>query len=94
MANRPALHDDDWVMPVFALRRCGQAGDVTPIHLSENLLETYGGKVMALVHNDVTIVGDHIVHDLFAIQALNNGHINHPAVIPATAADLADAFYW
>lgn len=29
MTNRPALHDDDRVMPVFPLWRGSQAGDVT-----------------------------------------------------------------
>ena len=42
VTNRPALHDDDRMMPVFALRRGGQADDVERFHLPENLLEADG----------------------------------------------------
>ena len=90
MTNRPALHHDDGMMPVLALRRGGQARDVTRLHLPQYLLETHRRKVMAFIHNDVAVVCDEVVHDLFAVQALNDGNVNHAAGTSPTAADLAD----
>jgi hypothetical protein len=49
---------------------------------------------MAFVHDDMAVVRHHIIHDLLAIKALDDRHINDSAGIPTTTADLADAFDW
>src|SRR5262249_49071796 len=94
MTNWPALHDDDWVMTVFALRCRGQAGDVFRFHLPKNLLEADCGKVVTFIHDDMTVVGHAVIHDLLAIQTLDARHIYCPAGVPATASDLTDVFDW
>ena len=47
--------------------------------------------MVALVHNDVAVVGDHIVHDLLSIQTLDDCNVNQPAGTPASTANLPDA---
>ena len=46
--------------------------------------------MMTFIHNDVAVVCDEVVHDLFAIQALNDGNVNHAAGASPPAPDLAD----
>lgn len=43
---------------------------------------------MALIHNHVTVVGDDIIYDLFAIQTLDYRYVNDPSWPATTAADL------
>ena len=46
--------------------------------------------MMALIHNDVTVVGDDIIHDLFAIETLDDRHVNDPCWTAPPATDLPD----
>ena len=45
---------------------------------------------MAFIHDNVTVVGNDVVHDLFAVQALNDGNVDSAAGAPPTTPDLAD----
>ena len=92
VTNWPTLHGDDRMVPVFALRRGGQAGDVTRFDLPEHLLEAHGRNVVTLVHDDVTVVGDHIVHELLSIQTLDDCNVNQPVGTAASTANLTDTF--
>jgi len=87
MAYRPALHHDNRVVAILALWCGGEAGDVARFHL----LKAHSGKMVALVRNDVPVVGDQIVHDLLSIQTLDNHNINHPVRAAAASANLPDA---
>jgi len=49
--------------------------------------------VVTLVHNDVAIGRDHVVHDLLSIQALDDRNVNKSGGTPASPANLPDAFY-
>src|SRR5580698_8095535 len=80
------------MMSVLALRCCCQTRDETRLHLPQYLLETHCRKMMAFIHNNVPVVGDQVVHDLFAVQALNDSNVNNATCPSPTASDLADTF--
>src|SRR6516162_4367017 len=48
--------------------------------------------MMTLVHDDVAIVRDYVVHNLLTIQALNDSYINDSVWAPTTSADLPNRF--
>jgi len=47
---------------------------------------------MTFIHDNVAIVGNDVVHDLFAVQALNHGNVNNAAGTSRSAPDLANRF--
>src|ERR1035438_145872 len=47
---------------------------------------------MTFIHNDVTVICDQVVHNLFAVQALNDGNINYTTCASPTTANLTNAF--
>ena len=78
-------------MTVLALRRGGQADDVASFHLPQHLLEAHRREMVTLIDNDVTVVRHEVVHDLLAVQALDDGDIDNVRGASASTADLADA---
>ncbi len=92
VANRATLHDDDRVMPIFALRRRGQTSDVTRLHLPKHLLKAHGRKMVAFVHKNVPVVGDQVVNDLFPIQTLNDSNVDDSTGTSPATANLANCF--
>ncbi len=46
---------------------------------------------MALVHNDVAVVGNQIVNDLLSIQTLDDRNIDYPVRASSSSANLPDA---
>src|SRR6185437_3438592 len=60
-------------------------------HLSEHLLKAHCGKMVALVDDDVSVIGNQIVHNLLSIQTLDKGHVDYPVRAAASSANLADA---
>jgi hypothetical protein len=55
--DRAALHGDDRVVSVAALRGRGQSGDRTCRDIAQQAFDREGGYVMALVDDDVAVAG-------------------------------------
>jgi len=66
VSHRPALHEDDRVMSVFASHRCRKSGDGLRLGLPDDLLEAGGREVVAFIHDQMPITGDHVLHDSFS----------------------------
>ena len=65
MPDRPALHEDDRVMAVLARDGRGQPEDEPRLRLAGHLLEAVRREVVALVDDQVAVVGDAVVDDAF-----------------------------
>jgi hypothetical protein len=63
---RSALHEDDRVA-VLPARRRRQPNNEFRFDLPHDLLETKGGQVVTLVHDDVPVFGNAVLHFAFAI---------------------------
>ena len=77
-------------MSVLAGYRGGQAEDVPRLAATRHRLEAYRRQVVTLVDDEVTIVGDHVIHLPLAHQALNDGDVDDTGRAALAAADLAD----
>ena len=75
IAHRSALHENDGMMSVFSRHGGRQAQDVFCLRATDNLLETRSRQVMALVHDDLSILPHAIVDRAFPNQALDNCNI-------------------
>ena len=75
MPDRPALHEDDRVVAILAGDGRRQPEHEPRLGLSRDLLEAVGRQVMALVDDQVAVVGDAIVDDALSDEALNHGDI-------------------
>ena len=90
MPDGAALHEDDRMMTVFADRRGSEAEQVAGFHLTQDLLETERGEVMAFVHDEVAVVGHAVEHGAFAVQALDDGDVHSSRELVLAAAEMAD----
>jgi len=63
MPDRSALHADDRVVTVFAGHRGGQTKDEPGLRLPGDVLEALRRQVVALVDDEVPVVGDALVND-------------------------------
>ena len=78
VSHGPALHEDDRMVAVLARDRRRQSDDESRLGLSRNLLEAMGRQVVALVDNQVAVVGDPVVHNALLDEALDDGDIEQP----------------
>src|ERR1022692_816166 len=90
IANRPALHQDDRLMAVFSGRRRREANDVPGLDLLHDLFKSECRDVMALVHDDMAILGDEILDFPLPLKALDHGHVNDAGTYGFATADLTD----
>ena len=90
--NGAALHINDWVVPVLSNRRSGQTQNILCFDLAKDSFKSHGGQMMALVHDDVAIVGDEIFDISFAVQTLDHGNINHAGSLDLSASNVTDFF--
>jgi hypothetical protein len=84
----PALHVDDRLVPVAAVRRGGEACDVPRLHLAHDALEGSRGQVVAFVDDHVTVGRDDVVDGPIAHEALEHGHVEASGGRPLPATDL------
>src|SRR5438270_5399086 len=68
--------------------------DVFSLYLPEHLLKGEGREVMALVNDDLSVLGHPIFNNTFAIQALDNTDVNAPGTQVLSSTNLADLFEW
>ena len=78
MANRSALHEDDGMVAVLARDGRRQPHDESRLGLARHLLEAVRRQVMALVDDQMAVVGHAIIDDTFSDQTLNDGHVEQP----------------
>ncbi len=92
MPNRSALHEDDRVVTVLARHGRGQTEDEPGLRLAGDALEALRRQMVALVDDEVPVVGDAIVDDALSDQALDDGDIEPAGGAIAPAANAADRF--
>ena len=61
--NRPALHQDDGMMPIPPRDRRRESKDIARLRPSGDELEAGGRQVMTLIDDKVPVSGDGIRHD-------------------------------
>jgi len=91
-SNGSDLHVGDRLMTVAALRRRGQADHVLRLDIGENSLKRDGWQVVAFIDNHLPILGDTVVHRIFAGQALDHGDIDLSSRLASASANLIDSF--
>jgi hypothetical protein len=92
MPDRAALHVDDRLVAVAPVGSSRQPDDEACPRLGEHSLERDGGKVVALVDDDVAVVRDEFVDLVVADEALDHGHVDPTRHAALPAPDLADRF--
>ena len=92
MTNRPALHEDDRMVAIFAGDRRGQARDELRLCPADDLLETLSGQVVAFVNNQMSIICHQVTYHVLANQALDDRDVQRPCRLLSSAADSADGF--
>jgi hypothetical protein len=90
MPYRTALHVDDRVVSIFALRGCRQAKDVPRLYLFHHLLKGERRQMVAFVDNDVPVFCDEVFDSLSAVGALDDGDIHGATAVAFPAPNLAD----
>src|SRR5204863_2551026 len=88
--NRSALHEDDWLVAVFANGSRRQADHVLSFDLSQYSFERERRNVMALVHDHVPVFCHYVFHLALSNQALYDGYIQSASLLCLPAANLAD----
>jgi hypothetical protein len=82
------------MMPVFSGWRCCQSNYEPRFDLAHHPLKCEGGKMMALVNDNVPIFGHKVLDFSLAMQALNNRYVDVSGPFRFAAADLADLVDW
>ena len=87
MPDRPALHEDDRVVAVLPRDGRRQPEDEPRLRLARDLFEAVRRQVVALVDDQVAVVGHAIIDDALPDQALNDRDIEQPGRRVSPAAD-------
>lgn len=90
MPNRATLHEDDWMVTIFAGHRRGQSEDIARFRPADHKLKARRRKMMALIDNQMTLVRYHVGYFTSAHEALDQCDINDTSRLAASAADNAD----
>jgi len=92
MPNRPALHEDDQMVTIFAGHRRGQSEDIARFRPARHKLKTRRRKMMALIDNQMAVVRYHVGYFASAHEALDQRDINDAGRLATSAADNTDVF--
>ena len=90
VAHRPALHENNGMVAVLAFHGRRQPDDEPRFGPTRHLLEALGRQMMALVDDELAIVGDLVGNHALVDQALNEGDVDPPVRPSSSAADAAD----
>src|SRR5262245_60214864 len=92
IANWAALHENNWMVPIFARHSGGQTDDEFSLNPPQDEFKTVSRNVMAFIHNDVAVICNAIVHHSLANDALDQCHVEDSCALFASAANSADVF--
>src|ERR1039458_2561746 len=82
------------MMPVFSRRRCRQSNHEPRFDLAHHPLKCESRKMVALVNNHVSILGNKVFDLPLAMQALNDRYIDASSSFRFAPVDLADLVDW
>jgi hypothetical protein len=77
-------------MTVFSGWRRSEADDVPGLDLFHDLFKSECRDMMALVHDDLAVLGDEVLDFALPLKALNHCHVNDASTRGFTAPDLTD----
>src|SRR5260370_15500320 len=89
-ADRPELHLGNWMVPITALRCCGEPHDIARLHLRQHSLERDRRQVMTLVDDHVPIAADEIVDVISVDETLDHRHVKAAVWFALAASDATD----
>jgi hypothetical protein len=87
VAHRPALHEDDGVVPVLARDSRRQAKDMPCLRATGGEFKADRRKVVAFIDDEMTVGTDQIGYLALANKALDQRHVDHPGRLAAAAAN-------
>jgi hypothetical protein len=90
---RATLHEDDWMMAVFARHGGRQAQHKPCLGTPCHCLKTDGREVMAFVDHEMPIIGNEIIDLTLVNEALDHGDIYDARRLAPAPADLTDALF-
>ena len=92
MSNRPALHEDNRMVTIFAGDGGRQAKDESGLGLPCNLFETVRRQMVAFVDDHMAVIGDEISDHALADETLNDADVDPSNRSTSTSADPANLF--
>ena len=75
-ANRPALHEDDRVVPVSTDRCRCEAEDKSGLHFLHDALERERGNMVAFIDDHLPVVRDDVSDGAFPHEALHDADVD------------------
>ncbi len=90
VSNRAALHKDDGMMPILARDGRGQAEHILRLGASRHQLKARCRKVVALVNDQVAVIGNQIGHLTSTHKALDQRDIYDARRLASAASDDSD----
>ena len=90
MPDGPALHCDDRVVPVLTGGCRREPGHIARPGLPEHSLEAHRRDVVALVDENVPVIGDEILDLAARAQALQHADVDRAPALVAATSELTD----
>jgi hypothetical protein len=90
VSHGTALHENDWVVSILAVHGGGKSGDEASLGAACNQLESRGGYVVALVYDEMAIVGDEVGDCAFSNEALDECDVDFSRGFASAAADASE----
>src|SRR5512145_1274835 len=70
-----ALHKNYRLVSIFARHSCRQTSNVFGLALADHLLKADRRNMVALIHNQVTVIANDVTDNPLLAQALDHGYI-------------------
>ena len=90
VADRAALHEDDWMMPILSRDGRRKSQDEPCFRAPRRQLEARSGQVVTFINNQMAIICDKIRDFALLDKALDQCDVDDPGRLPAPAADDPD----
>src|SRR3989304_7725823 len=92
MSNRTTLHENDWMMTVFASHGGRQARNELGLCLPHDLLEAVCGQMVAFVDDQVSVFSHQVIDRSLSHKTLDQRHIEQPRWLLSPSSDTANLF--
>src|SRR5487761_487049 len=90
MPDGPALHHDDWVVAVLSCWPRREPRHEPRPCLPEHSIEAHGRNVVALVDQDVPVIGDQILDLALGTETLQHADVDCALAFVPTRTELSD----